>query len=208
MAGDNARMNRVLQGASGHEALVDHPILLFDLAVVGGSAVPAGAHGPDVMDGGGQTDFMFGQGSNDIMTGGDAPDYLEGNDGNDTMAGNAGDDDMVGGGSAADGEIVKSRDGEGLHDEAELNMWGGAGVDWMAGDNALMNRVLFDDTVTPIDLFDVNSSDEPIVSGGDTIAGDDGDDVIFGQGNGSQAESVGSAGRTRQRRRWHCRRGW
>ena len=188
LAGDNARMNRVLQGASGHGALIDHPVVLFDLAVVGGSAVPAGAHGPDVMDGGGQTDFMFGQGSNDLMNGGDAPDYLEGNDGTDTMAGNAGDDDMVGGGSAADGVIVPTRDGEGLHDEAELNMWGGDGVDWMAGDNALMNRVLFDDTVTPIDLFDVNSTDEPIVSGGDTINGDDGDDVIFGQGNGSQAD--------------------
>ena len=187
IAGDNARMNRVLQGATGKEALVDHPIELFDLAVVDGIAVPAGAHGPDTMDGGAATDFMFGQGSNDTMSGGDAPDYMEGNDGVDTMSGNGGNDDMVGGGSANDGLIVPPRDGEGLLDQGELIMTGGDGVDWMAGDNALMNRVLFDDVVTPIDLFDVNSAHEALVSGGDTMQGDAGDDVIFGQGNGAQS---------------------
>ena len=187
IAGDNARMNRVLQGETGKGPLVDHPIVLFDLAAVGGPAVPAAAHGADTMDGGAQTDFLFGQGSNDVMSGGDAPDYLEGNDGTDTMSGNGGNDDMVGGGSAADGVIVPVRDGEGLLDQGESDMSGGDGVDWMAGDNALMNRVLFDDIVTPIDLFDVNSLDEAQVSGGDTMQGDAGDDVIFGQGNGAQA---------------------
>ncbi len=195
LAGDNARMNRVLAGESGRGALVDHPIVLFDLATVG-AAAPVGAHGPDVMDGGDATDFMFGQGSDDTMNGGDAADYMEGNDGSDTMSGDAGDDDMVGGGSANDansggsatiGTIVPIRLGDGLLDQGETDMLGGDGIDWMAGDNAFMNRVLFDDADEPIDLFDVNSADEADVSGGDTIHGDAGDDVIFGQGNGAQA---------------------
>ena len=138
---------------------------------------------------------MFGQGSNDTMNGGDASDYMEGNDGTDLMSGDGGDDDMVGGGSANDalgggapttGTIVPVRLGDGLLDQGELDMSGGSGVDWMAGDNAFMNRVLFGDADTPIDLFDVNSADEALVSGGDTMHGDDGDDVMFGQGNGAQ----------------------
>jgi hypothetical protein len=181
-------MNRVLQGLSGAAALTVHPIQLFDLAVVGDPPVPASAHGTDVMGGGEDTDFMFGQGSNDTMAGGDAPDYMEGNDGNDDMSGDDGDDDMVGGGSANDGLILPVRDGEGLHDEGETLMSGGLGVDWMAGDNAFMNRVLFSDSVTPIDLFDVNSADEATVSGGDTMQGDEGEDLMFGQGNGAQAD--------------------
>ena len=186
IAGDNARINRVLNGHTGREALVGDPIQLFDLAVVGGAPVPGAAHGPDTMDGGAQTDFMFGQGSNDTMSGGDAPDYMEGNDGVDAMHGDGGDDDIVGGGSAANGLIAPVRDGVSLLDQGEMIMAGGTGNDWMAGDNALMNRVLFDDTVTPIDLFDVNSVNEAAVSGGDIMGGGDGDDIIFGQGNGSQ----------------------
>ena len=188
IAGDNARMNRVLNGDTGSDVLDDHPIQLFDLGVVGGPIVPATAHGPDTMDGGADTDFMFGQGSNDTISGGDAPDYMEGNDGVDSMYGNDGNDDMVGGGSADDGLIIRLRVGEGLFDQGEMIMEGGAGIDWMAGDNAFMNRVLFDDDVIPIDLFDVNSLDEAAVSGGDTVSGGDDDDIIFGQGNGSQGD--------------------
>jgi len=186
MAGDNARMNRVLKGL-GADALDLDPIKLFDLAGVGNPAVLGSAHGGDTMNGDGGTDFMFGQGSNDTMSGGDLPDYMEGNDGNDTMAGNDGDDDMIGGGSALDGIMDRIRVGEGLHDEGETNMSGGDGTDWMAGDNAFMNRVLFGEFDTPIDLFDVNSSDEALVSGGDTMEGNDGEDIMFGQGNGSQS---------------------
>jgi Ca2+-binding RTX toxin-like protein len=187
MAGDNALMDRVLNGRTGKAALDDHPIELFDLAVVDGPVL-ASTNGPDAMNGDAGTDFMFGQGSDDTMSGGDDPDYMEGNDGVDNMSGGGGDDDMVGGGSADDGIIVPERVGDGLLDQGELNMSGGDGVDWMTGDNALMNRVLFDDTDTPIDLFDVNSPDEALVSGGDTMFGDADDDVIFGQGNGAQGD--------------------
>jgi Ca2+-binding RTX toxin-like protein len=185
MAGYNSRMNRVLKGL-GADALDIDPLELFDLAGVGNPAVLGSAHGGDTMNGDGGTDFMFGQGSNDTMSGGDLPDYMEGNDGNDTMAGNDGDDDMIGGGSALDGIMDRIRVGEGLHDEGETNMSGGDGADWMAGDNAFMNRVLFGEFDTPIDLFDVNSPDEALVSGGDTMEGNAGEDIMFGQGNGSQ----------------------
>ena len=79
-------------------------------------------------------------------------------------------DDLIGGGSALDGVIDPVRDGETLHDEGESLIEGNAGVDWIMGDNAFSNRVLFADAITPIDLFDVNSAD-PDVSGGDLIDG-------------------------------------
>ena len=190
MTGDNARLNRVLHGGSGGAAaLIADPIQLFDLGTVDAAAA-GGSFGGDTMHGGDQTDFMFGQGGDDVMHGDTDDDYLEGNDGVDAMFGDAGDDDMVGGGSANDGLILPDRIGDGLLDQGEQVMHGGDGIDWMVGDNAFMNRVLFDDTTTPIDLFDVNTPPdvEAQVSGGDTMSGDAGADLMFGQGNGAQSD--------------------
>ena len=186
IAGDNARMNRVLfQGPDYPNPAVD-PIVLFDLQATG-VPVDAATHGRDTASGGDDTDLMFGQGDDDTLDGDDGADYIEGNDGNDTIRGGSGDDDLIGGGSADDGVIDPVRVGNGLHDEGETLIAGNAGIDWIMGDNAFSNRVLFNDAVTPITLFDVNSTDVD-VSGGDVIDGGTEDDLIFGQGNGSQGD--------------------
>ena len=144
MAGDNAVI-----GATG--VVGGRSVALLDLAI----------GGADTMNGDAGTDYMFGQIAGDTMSGGDAGDYMEGNDGNDTMSGQAGDDDMIGGSSATNGVIVLDRVGTGSSDVGETSMTGGPGEDWLAGDNARMNRVLAGATGRgalvdhPIVLFDL-----------------------------------------------------
>lgn len=187
IAGDNARMNRVIFDGGSYPSVDVDPIVLFDLQSSSSLPVDAATHGSDNATGGPGSDLIFGQGDDDVLHGQGEPDYVEGNDGNDTITGGDGDDDLIGGGSALDGIIDPVRDGETLHDEGEFLIEGNAGVDWIMGDNAFSNRVLFADVVTPIDLFDVNSGD-PDVSGGDQIHGGTEDDLIFGQGNGYQGD--------------------
>ena len=108
----------------------------------------------------------------DVMFGDAGNDYMEGNHGSDLMLGGDGNDDMVGGGSANDpgtdetGTFVGSRDGNDLKDSRDT-MYGGAGEDWMAGDNSLIERNLDLGAVNDLVLFDVNSTDITL-SGGDS----------------------------------------
>jgi Ca2+-binding RTX toxin-like protein len=195
IAGDNARMNRVLFATADYPSPDVDPIVLFDLAGNGLPGVPAVVSNPslfgdDVADGDAGTDLMFGQGGADTFRGGTGNDYIEGNDGDDTLHGQDGADDVIGGGSATDGVIDIERVGDGLHDVGESLVDGGADNDWIMGDNAFSNRVLFDDGQVPIRLFDVNST-AVNTSGGDRIDGSTGDDLIFGQGNGDQDPSQG-----------------
>ena len=79
-----------------------------------------------------------------------------------------------------------------LFDVGETLVSGGTGVDWITGDNALVNRnrpIPASFGRAPIELFDVQavgSSIATTVSGGDLLHGDEGADRIFGQGNGAQ----------------------
>jgi Ca2+-binding RTX toxin-like protein len=192
IAGDNARLDRVLlDGPDYPEAATANPIKLFDLATV---TVPAvqGSFGGDTVTGGDQTDLIFGQGGNDTLNGDAGPDYVEGNDGNDTIHGGAADDDLMGGGSANNGLIDALRVGDTLLDVGETIVTGDAGLDWITGDNALVNRNVLMDGRAPIELFDVQSAfdEAPVIdpgtSGGDLLQGNGGNDRIFGQGNGAQ----------------------
>jgi Ca2+-binding RTX toxin-like protein len=184
ITGDNATIV-----ATGY--VLGRTVTLLDLTIGGG----------DTIEGDAGTDAAFGQVGDDVIwgdhgtvgpiVGAAANDYLEGDNGDDTIRGEAGTDDIVGGGSAADGVIDADRDGTDLADTGETLLDGGAARDWMAGDNTRMDRVLGngldypDADVTPIKLFDVNSANAG-ASGGDNMTGGDGDDLMFGQGNGSQ----------------------
>ena len=115
----------------------------------------------------------------DALFGGTGADTIEGNHGSDLIRGDDGPDMLIGGGSAIDGVIDADRVGIGLSDGRDT-IHGDGHVDTIAGDNALL-----DPTIT---LFDVNSSNTA-VSSGDYLRGGVDDDVIFGQGNGTQPAS-------------------
>jgi Ca2+-binding RTX toxin-like protein len=192
IAGDNARMDRVLGNGLDYPDPEVTPILLFDLATTATPAAP-GSFGGDTVSGGDATDLIFGQGGSDVLSGDAGPDYVEGGDGNDTIAGGDADDDLIGGGSANDGLIDGHRIGDTLLDVGETDVTGGPGADWIAGDNALVSRnVPLDPSLgrAPIELFDVQLAGGPAIatstSGGDLLQGNDGTDRIFGQGNGEQ----------------------
>ncbi|HEU5083458.1 MAG TPA: calcium-binding protein [Acidimicrobiales bacterium] len=192
IAGDNAIIVRNVPEPA--RAATRVPIELFDVGKVTATAPAAGTSGVDVIDGGTETDRIFGQGKGDTIAGGAGNDYVEGNDGDDAISGQAGDDDLIGGGSAIDGVIDDDRVGTDLRDAGETLVSGGAGVDWIAGDNAIIVRNIAAPTRAadrvPIELFDVQLAGgparSPLASGGDFLRGDAGEDRIFGQGNGSQ----------------------
>ncbi len=185
IAGDNALVSRNFLSASRA------PVELFDVEIAGAAGAPGspgvpglGTSAGDTLTGDDGIDEIFGQGGNDLITGGNEGDYIEGNHGDDNISGNAGADDLVGGGSANDGEIDGDRVGNGLVDGGETLISGGTGIDWIAGDNALVTRNISSPAPAPIILFDVETGPavNPLTSGGDTITGDADGDRIFGQG--------------------------
>jgi Ca2+-binding RTX toxin-like protein len=192
IAGDNARMDRVLGNGFDYDSQNVTPIKLFDLATVATSAA-AGSFGDDTVTGGDDTDLIFGQGGADNLSGDGGADYVEGNNENDTIAGGEANDDLIGGGSANDGVIDGDRVGNTLLDLGETDVTGGPGIDWITGDNALVKRnvdVVNGPPRAPIELFDVQIAGGPAIdtgtSGGDLLQGNEANDRIFGQGNGVQ----------------------
>jgi Ca2+-binding RTX toxin-like protein len=203
MAGDNAFITR----NSPRE------IELYDVPFADGDAIDGATSGDDYMHGNGDTDVMYGQGDNDEMYGDGEDDYMEGNSHDDFMEGNADEDDMLGGSGHDNAddtvdpadfrELRNVRDGRDTmfgNSEADLNP-AADGVDYMGGDNANILRAggtkNFDvdepSAGRSVELYDVQLADgaavDEGVSGGDTIEGNAGNDVIFGQGNGSQLAS-------------------
>ena len=204
LLGDNGRIERTVDGSDwrrvslglndGYDAsnIVVRTLWLFDVATTSFSP-PSDSSGGDWMYGQAGRDLLYGQGGDEKdMSGGAGDDYMEGNAGSDTMRGDAGNDDMVGG----TGRI--NDDGEagvpGRLDGADP-MNGGDGYDVMAGDNALLVRVLDGDHWVantfnagiqhrPRLLLDIDSPDAARVSGMDTVNGDGEDDLLYGQGSG------------------------
>jgi hypothetical protein len=108
---------------------------------------------------------------------------------------------MLGGTGLINGDKVPGTPGR--LDAGETTMEGGDGFDWMAGDNAIIRRVLVDgkwvvNTFNAgkqherIYLIDINSVDAAVVSGGDLVLGQNDDDVMYGQGGND--EMHGGAG--------------
>jgi|GEM_PF-2292937 len=201
MIGDNGSIGRPLDGEGlwridPNTGDVIRSVTLFDVEITG-APVSATLSGGDRMLGQDGHDRLFGQGGDDRMEGGDAFDVLEGNHGSDLMFGDAGEDDMIGGGSANDGVIRATSVGDGLTDGDDF-LFGGLEGDVMAGDNARITRPVDDDGLWSIDpnsddvvrsvaLFDVERIGEPQIafdtSGSDQIFGQEGRDLMFGQGN-------------------------
>jgi Ca2+-binding RTX toxin-like protein len=204
--GDNGIITRPLN-ATGQWIIntfndaVTRNITLYDVGEVG-SPSPAGTSGNDTLYGEANDDIMYGQGGNDEMYGGSGDDYMEGNAGAETlMHGNEGNDDMVGGTGRINDDPPLGVDGR--LDDGDT-MHGDAGFDVMAGDNAIITRVLdatgqwlsntYNDGIQHerIILLDVDSPDVAVVSGEDIMYGDDHDDVMYGQG--SDDEMYGGTG--------------
>jgi Ca2+-binding RTX toxin-like protein len=190
MTGDNAYIEQSAPNA--------HKIELYDVLQPGDETAPlADASGDDYMRGNGANDVMYGQGHDDTMFGDDGDDYMEGNSDHDVMEGNADEDDMLGGSGHDDGgdPFGTMREFRNVLDVGD-DIQGNSGVDYMGGDNGLILRTgttkNFDDASEgrQVELYDLQlvggAAISPLVSGGDTMTGDEGNDVMFGQGNGSQ----------------------
>jgi Ca2+-binding RTX toxin-like protein len=190
MAGDNANITR----PTGQRL-----IALYNVDFAGGPLSAAALAGNDTMRGGGAADVMYGQADNDSMFGDDADDYMEGNSGHDTMHGNADQDDMLGGSGkdngGSGGALRELRNALDLGDD----MFGDGEVDYLAGDNAKLTRGgtnLWDPSAAArqVVLYDVQlvggAAVPTSVSGPDHVEGNDGNDVIFGQGNGAQSATA------------------
>ena len=189
ITGDNALVNR------NRPTGAPFPIRLFDVETTGSGALPGTGGGELSITGDDGPDWIFGQAGGDVITAGANTDYVEGNNGDDSIAGNGDDDDLVGGGSADDGVIDGTRIGNTLLDVGENVVTGDDGVDWITGDNALINRNRPTPPANgraPIELFDVATASgaaiSPLTSGGDLLQGNADDDRIFGQGNGAQTD--------------------
>jgi Ca2+-binding RTX toxin-like protein len=212
LLGDNGRITRCPPGENCtwttdvNTGDVIREVVLFDVETVGAEVSPAFSGG-DTMHGGAGHDLMFGQGGTDTMQGGGGFDVMEGNHDDDTMWGDdaddatvrndAGEDDMIGGGSSNTGIISPESVGDGLLD-GEDEMHGGGEGDVMTGDNARIRRLVdasdiwildpnVTDVVREVVLFDIETTGDapvdPSVKGSDRMFGDDGRDLMFGQGN-------------------------
>ncbi|HEX6290153.1 MAG TPA: calcium-binding protein [Herpetosiphonaceae bacterium] len=207
--GDNGSVTRPLAAGlwqlDQNTQAVLRDVTLYDVQLAGGT-VAGNRSGGDTISGGGEHDRIFGQGDNDTISGGDSFDYIEGNHGADTISGDAGEDDIIGGSSADDGVIDADRVGNRLLDGADTifgddgtSATAGEDSDVIAGDNARIGRAASGDgawrldpntgdVVRTITLFDVErlgGTVSPQASGSDRIFGEDGRDLIFGQGNSS-----------------------
>ena len=212
ISGDNAVAMKIA-GSPDPDGAVPRSIKLLDVELVG-STIASATSGNDFLFGEGDADDMFGQGDNDTMFGGADDDYLEGNHDDDYLQGDGGSDDLIGGGSANNGEIGPDSIGDGMLDGSDI-LWGDNGdpsttgpdeaADVLTGDNARTTRSV-DGSAWAMDpndggyvartvqLFDVDRVSDPVdasTSAGDQLFGEDGRDLLFGQGNGSHVQDPG-----------------
>ena len=199
----------VMFGLAGHDVMLgDNGTITrpggfpnaFDGSAKRDVTLLGGGFGNDRIFGGAENDRLFGQNGNDLIRGGGGDDFIEGNAGGDEIFGDNGQDDIIGGSSAGDGVIGSGVPATGLLDGADT-IDSGAEADVVAGDNALITRPVdgagrwMTDTASPgdiirnVQLFDVDSTGSPAspaASGGDTIQGGVGRDLLFGQGGGDE----------------------
>ncbi|MEN3272149.1 MAG: hypothetical protein V7636_910, partial [Actinomycetota bacterium] len=190
--------------SAGASDIVRRSVTLYDVATTT-STPAAGSSDGDAIDGNDGADQLFGQGGNDTVNGGNDDDYVEGNAGADTLNGNAGRDDIIGGGSASNGVISPISDGNTLLDGADT-IHGNESGDAIAGDNARITRnpaanvaglwqtdpntaadaATDRDPVRFVQQFDLDkvgsATPSDATSGGDNLSGDDGRDIMVGQG--------------------------
>ena len=191
--GDNATVFRVLDGSGAwvvntFNAALTRSMRHYDVGTVA-QAPAAGVSGGDTLRGEDNDDTMYGQGGDDDMEGNGGDDYMEGNADTDTMSGDAGNDDMTGGTGRINDDPAAGTNGR---LDANDFMYGSAGFDVMAGDNAILVRTLvsgqwvkntFNDgwQHEARILLDQNSPNALLVSGGDLMRGGPHDDLMYGQ---------------------------
>ena len=176
-------------------ASIKRNVFLYDVATLT-NAVDVDTHGADTIFGEADDDRLYGQGDDDTIEGDAGDDYIEGNDGADTLKGELGNDDVVGGTGRINFDPPEGVDGR--LDKGETLIQGGPGFDHITGDNGIIVRVLVDGNWVRntyndgiqhelIRLRDIATSatltKDALTSGGDTIEGNEDDDVIYGQGN-------------------------
>jgi len=179
-----------------------------------------GEAGDDLLFGEGADDTINGDTPADANAG---DDYIEGNGGADVIRGDGREDDIAGGGSAANGVLDANRDGtldptrsgETLRDAGDTINGDTGDVslglgDVVAGDNARIQRPLDggdwrtdaqrQTKLRDVFLFDIRlvgntepGNADPGESGPDTISGNGGNDVLFGQDNGQTDDAAGDA---------------
>ena len=215
MTGDNADILRVENGTAwaADEVIANarkRTVTLLDRERTSG--LLGAVSGGDVMVGNSGSDRMFGEGGPDSVKGNDDDDLIEGNQGSDWLEGNNGEDDVVGGSSflASAGGFALVGAGADLGDLDEIDaIFGGAGADVLAGDNAVIIRKTTGNSATysaaigsayftsdhtdsvpgwwlaPATDRLVRLLDRTTVNsgrfGGDLVSGGSGEDVVFGQ---------------------------
>ena len=159
----------------------DAPAIPFDLA---GTSPDAGRG--DEIFGGAEDDTAYGGLGDDKVAGGDDADHLEGNNGSDTVHGDRGEDEVVG------GSFQQASAGIGRPDDGDV-LFGDAGPDLIAGDNAVVTSGVAAAESTPVtrmrgfarthrvDLLDLGTSPVLANSGADQVFGGDEQDVVLGQ---------------------------
>ena len=194
--------NDVLIGDNGTATLTVPGWTPYDLPRTTGTPVPASRYGGDTLDGGPDADRLYAGGGDDTASGDSATgvagrDWVEGGPGADTLSGGGEADGIIGGSSWADAVDAEVEVGGALRGDV---ISGGDGDDVVAGDNATVagtDVTRLNDLVAPAE----DSADD-LVSGGDTISGGRGRDVVEAGGgndtvNGDEDADVlqGNAGR-------------
>lgn len=194
LVGDNADVDRPASGP--------RRVALQNVPFMTATAPAAALSGPDTIWGGDGAasaagddteDLIYGQSGDDVIRGEDGADVVEGGAGADTIHGDAGDDDLTGGsGKDQGGTNGAERLLAGVRDGADV-LNGDAGRDLVAGDNAKTWRVSGNHLIQLHDL-PIASAALPAaaLAGGDTLAGDDDSDEIYGQ-SGDDTISGGAA---------------
>jgi Ca2+-binding RTX toxin-like protein len=208
--GDNGRVVRLQPGFTASpltsgRGITERAVTPYDL----GDTPTAGTPGDDFVQGDGGADVLLGQGGRDRLLAGADSDYAEGGPGTDWLEGGDGSDDLVGGSSTVNGGGA-GLTAKGQPDGVDV-IWGQAGDDLEAGDNASITRTAPFDPLTDrvgvggqkieprrIQLLDVSNGAAGLLGtpdaarfGGDFLSGQAGVDLLLGQ-DGGDAISGGS----------------
>lgn len=152
-----------------------------------------GGAGDDLMRGGGDADAMFGERGADTMFGDSGHDRMLGNEDGDTMFGGIGLDDAEGNQGPdtmfgdADQDNLIGGTSDGLTADGDDTIHGNGQADFIAGDNALIERLgstRDDDPSADDRRVTILNVDSTVATrfGADTLFGDDANDFIWGQG--------------------------
>ncbi len=169
----------------------DADAIPFDLdgatAAAGAGDRIHGGDGDDTAYGGLGSDQVNGDGDNDHLEGNNAADVVHGNDGEDAIAG---------------GSFQQATVGVGRPDTGDV-LFGDAGPDLIAGDNAVLGLTTDPAATTPVTrqrgfaaghtvtLLDLGPTPAANTSGNDQMSGGDGKDVLYGQGGEDRAKGDG-----------------